>query len=40
MLEPGETYNVTVRFTFDAGTNGQLILKVIATSVNDKTSFW
>ena len=35
MLEPGETYNVTVRFTFDAGTNGQLILKVIATSVND-----
>ena len=28
MLEPGETYNVTVRFTFDAGINGQLILKL------------
>ena len=37
ILEPGETYNVTVRFWFDDGTNGQLILKVIATSVNDPT---
>ena len=35
VLEPGASYNVTVRFTFDEGTNGQLILKVIATSVND-----
>ena len=37
ILEPGATYNVTVRFTFDEGTNGQLILKVVATSVNDPT---
>ncbi len=37
ILEPGETYNVTVRFWFDDGTNGQLMLKVIATSVNDPT---
>ena len=37
MLEPGASYNVTVTFTFDDGTNGQLILKVIATSVNDVT---
>jgi len=37
MLEPGATYNVTVTFTFVDGTNGQLILKVIATSVNDAT---
>ena len=37
MLEPGSSYNVTVTFTFDEGTNGQLILKVIATSVNDDT---
>jgi len=35
ILEPGASYNVTVTFTFDEGTNGQLILKVIATSVND-----
>ena len=35
ILEPGETYNVTVRFWFDEGTNGQLILSVIATSIND-----
>ena len=35
LLEPGASYNVTVTFTFDDGTNGQLILKVIATSVND-----
>ena len=35
LLEPGESYNVTVTFTFADGTNGQLILKVIATSVND-----
>ncbi|MGB1689658.1 MAG: hypothetical protein ACPHDM_03075, partial [Candidatus Poseidoniaceae archaeon] len=37
ILEPGASYNVTVRFSFDEGTNGQLILKVIATSVNDPT---
>ena len=37
ILEPGATYNVTVRFWFDDGTNGQLMLKVIATSVNDPT---
>jgi hypothetical protein len=36
-LEPGASYNVTVTFTFDDDTNGQLILKVIATSVNDAT---
>ena len=36
-LEPGASYNVTVTFTFDDNTNGQLILKVIATSVNDDT---
>jgi hypothetical protein len=37
ILEPGATYNVTVTFTFDDDTNGQLILKVIATSVNDES---
>ncbi len=37
MLEPGTSYNVTVTFTFDEGTDGQLILKVVATSVNDDT---
>ncbi|MDP6869307.1 MAG: hypothetical protein QGI21_00850 [Candidatus Poseidoniaceae archaeon] len=37
MLDPGTSYNVTVTFDFDEGTNGQLILKVIATSVNDGT---
>ena len=30
ILEPGASYNVTVRFSFDEGTNGQLILKVIS----------
>ena len=37
MLNPGESYNVTVKFTFDDDLSGQLILKVIATSVNDNT---
>ena len=35
LLNPGESYNVTVTFTFDDDVNGQLVLKVIATSVND-----
>ena len=35
ILEPGQSYNVTVRFSFVDGTNGQLILNVIATSAND-----
>ncbi|MCH1527497.1 MAG: hypothetical protein L7S49_04715 [Candidatus Poseidoniaceae archaeon] len=37
MLDPGETYNVTVRFSFVEGTNGQIVLGVIATSENDPT---
>ena len=37
ILEPGASYNVTVRFWFDEGTNGQLILKVRATTVNEPT---
>ncbi|MGB1549671.1 MAG: hypothetical protein ACPHA0_04900, partial [Candidatus Poseidoniaceae archaeon] len=37
ILEPGQSYNVTVRFSFEQGTNGQLLLNVIATSVNDPT---
>jgi len=37
MLEPGASYNATVTFTFDANASGQLVLKVIATSVNDPT---
>jgi len=35
ILAPGESYNLTVKFWFDDGVNGQLILGVIATSVND-----
>lgn len=35
LLEPGESYNVTVKFSFEDGTNGQLLLNVIATSEND-----
>ena len=35
MLEPGASYNVTVTFDFDDGKDGQLVLKVIATSVNE-----
>ncbi|HIL65081.1 MAG TPA: hypothetical protein EYG33_02825 [Candidatus Poseidoniales archaeon] len=35
MLEPGASYNVTVTFDFDDDIDGQLILKVIATSVNE-----
>ena len=34
-LAPGEIYNLTVKFWFDNDTNGQLIMKVVATSVND-----
>ncbi len=34
-IETGASYNVTVRFTFEAGTSGQLNLDIIATSVND-----
>ena len=37
MLEPGESYNVTVRFSFADEAKGQLLLNVIATSVNDPT---
>jgi hypothetical protein len=37
MLEPGASYNAIVKFTFDANASGQLVLKVIATSVNDPT---
>ena len=32
---PGQSYNVSVRFSFDADAQGQLPLGVIATSVND-----
>lgn len=31
----GSSYNVSVRFSFNDGTDGQLLLNVIATSVND-----
>ena len=34
-IETGASYNVTVRFSFEAGTSGQLTLDIIATSVND-----
>lgn len=34
-LGPSESYNVSVRFSFLDGTEGQLTLGVIATSVND-----
>jgi uncharacterized membrane protein len=34
-IETGASYNVTVRFSFEAGTSGQLTLGIIATSVND-----
>ena len=34
-IETGSSYNVTVRFSFEDGTSGQLTLDVIATSVND-----
>ena len=36
-LAPGESYNLTVRFSFDKGVNGQLTMLVVATSVNDPT---
>ena len=36
-LAPGEIYNLTVKFWFDNDTNGQLVMKVVATSVNDPT---
>ena len=36
-LEPGESYNLTVKFWFDENTSGQLIMRVVATSVNDAT---
>ena len=34
-IETGASYNVTVRFSFEPGTSGQLNLIIIATSVND-----
>ncbi|RJU98848.1 MAG: hypothetical protein DWC04_02145 [Candidatus Poseidoniales archaeon] len=34
-IETGASYNVTVRFSFEPGTSGQLTLVIIATSVND-----
>ena len=34
-IETGASYNVTVRFSFEPGTSGQLNLVIIATSVND-----
>ena len=34
-IETGASYNVTVRFSFEADTSGQLTLDIIATSVND-----
>ena len=34
VLSPGESHNVSVQFDFDSDVSGQLILKVIATSVN------
>ncbi|MDA8615334.1 hypothetical protein N9L27_00735 [Candidatus Poseidoniales archaeon] len=34
-IETGTSYNVTVRFSFEADTSGQLTLDIIATSVND-----
>ena len=34
-IETGASYNVTVRFSFESGTSGQLTLDIIATSVND-----
>jgi hypothetical protein len=34
-IDTGASYNVTVRFSFEAGTSGQLTLDIIATSVND-----
>ena len=37
LLEPQASHNVTVTFTFDNETAGQIHLKVIATSVNDDT---
>ena len=36
-LAPGESYNLTVTFSFDENTSGQLIMNVVATSVNDAT---
>ena len=36
-LAPGEIYNLAVKFWFDNDTNGQLVMKVVATSVNDPT---
>ena len=34
-IETGASYNVTVRFSFESGTSGELTLDIIATSVND-----
>ena len=34
-IETAASYNVTVRFSFESGTSGQLTLDIIATSVND-----
>ena len=36
-LAPGESYNLTVKFSFDEDVNGRLTMLVIATSVNDPT---
>jgi hypothetical protein len=36
-IPTGSSYNVSVRFSFQDGTEGQLVLNVIATSVNDAT---
>ena len=36
-LAPGASYNLTVTFSFDENTSGQLIMNVVATSVNDAT---
>ncbi len=36
-IDTGASYNVSVRFWFTTGTQGQLTMDVIATSVNDPT---
>ncbi len=37
ILDPGESYNVTVTFSFDEGASGQKLLQVVATSESDST---
>jgi uncharacterized membrane protein len=34
-IDTGASYNVSVRFWFESGTEGQLTMGVVATSVND-----